>query len=257
MHSGFLPTGIPSGRAGRLKTKKEHQKPMKPKKTDFQHVEELSRELSRDKITRERFSLEIPHKDACNAIYAAWKAVVEKRGGTFDLSDQTREQIRQTAEWLTDPHGKPSLLLCGLCGNGKTSLALGLKWLIEYVIEKELGFTNRKEVDYSTAKGIAETRSMSSSTDPSLIRFSNAEMLIVDDLGEEPKEVMVFGMIHTPIIDLMTARYSSQRLTIFTSNLNTDEIKAKYGERVYDRLRESCDIVLFTNDSYRGRKQKQ
>ena len=230
---------------------------MKPKKIDFQHVEELSRELNRDKISTERFSLEIPEKDASNAVYAAWKAVVEMHGGRFDLSLEAREQISKVAKWLTDPHGRPMLMFCGLCGNGKTTLALGLKRLIEYVTEREFGYNKGKEVLLSTAKGIAEERTRSSAQEGSLTRFTKADMLIVDDLGEEPREVMVYGMLHTPLIDLINARYSSQRMTIITTNLQTDEIRAKYGERVYDRLRESCATVVFKNESYRGRELKK
>ena len=43
-------------------------------------------------------------------------------------------------------------------------------------------------------------------------------MIIIDDLGEEPKEVMVYGMIHTPIIDLLSERYANQLMTIVTTN---------------------------------------
>ena len=44
---------------------------------DFQNVEGLSLELKREKVSRERFSLEIPERDCANAIYAAMKASVE------------------------------------------------------------------------------------------------------------------------------------------------------------------------------------
>jgi DNA replication protein DnaC len=82
----------------------------------------------------------------------------------------------------------------------------------------------------------------------------NSEMIIIDDLGEEPKEVLKYGQPETPIIDLLNERYVHQRITVITSNLETDALRAKYGERVYDRLREMVTSVVFENDSYRGRK---
>ena len=70
---------------------------------------------------------------------------------------------------------------------------------------------------------------------------------------EEPRDVMVYGMVHTPLIDLISERYASRRFTIFTTNLDTDQIREKYGARIYDRLKECCTSIVFSNDSYRGR----
>ena len=48
---------------------------------NFQNVEALSQVLNRERVLRERFSLEIPERDCANAIYSAMMAVVEQRGG--------------------------------------------------------------------------------------------------------------------------------------------------------------------------------
>lgn len=39
------------------------------------------------------------------------------------------------------------------------------------------------------------------------IQLMQNEMLGIDDLGTEPQEVMDFGNIVTPVIDLLTKRY--------------------------------------------------
>lgn len=82
-------------------------------------------------------------------------------------------------------------------------------------------------------------------------KLFTSEMLGIDDLGEEPKEVMSYGMIHTPLIDLICERYNRQLPTVITTNLNTDQLSEKYGKRVGDRFREMVEIITFTNPSYR------
>jgi DNA replication protein DnaC len=69
-----------------------------------------------------------------------------------------------------------------------------------------------------------------------------AEDLIIDDLGSEPPEANVYGTKCSPIADIiehryiMFSRYGAK--THFSSNLNFDGIKQRYGERVYSRLNE-------------------
>jgi DNA replication protein DnaC len=177
------------------------------------------------------------------------KAVVEHRGCTFALDDDTKQHIIAAARWLIDSHTPPGLLLCGLCGNGKTSLAKAIAWLIGYITEHENGYSNRKYMRLHTAKAICHSFGTQDYEG-----ICNSEMIIIDDLGEEPKEVLKYGQPETPIIDLLNERYVHQRITVITSNLETDALRAKYGERVYDRLREMVTSVVFENDSYRGRK---
>jgi DNA replication protein DnaC len=76
-------------------------------------------------------------------------------------------------------------------------------------------------------------------------------VLAIDDLGEEAKEVMSYGNVITPLVDIIESRYDSRKMTFFTTNLDANGIKEKYGARVADRLKQMCNIVSFTNDSYR------
>lgn len=182
------------------------------------------------------------------------KAEVEHRGDVFNLDADTRDHILEAAKWLINPNGTPSLLLCGMYGNGKTTLAKAIARLIGFVSEHELGYGNRKEVKMFTAKDICRMCSASEKFEDQYDKYARLfkePMLIIDDLGEEPREVMVYGMIHTPTIDIISERYAAQKMTIITTNLNTDEIGAKYGARIYDRFREMVTSIVFENESYR------
>ena len=229
------------------------------KLTNFQNVEGLSRALNRERVLRVRFSLEIPEKDAANGIYAAMKAEVEYRGGTFTLDDDTRAHILAAARWLINPDATPGLMLCGLYGNGKTTLAKAISSLIGYLTERENGYSNRKTMRLITAKNICRLCAAGEKFKEQYDDYNslfNEPMLIIDDLGEEPREVLVYGMIHTPIIDIISERYAKQHMTIVTTNLETDDLKEKYGPRIYDRFQEMLTPIVFENESYRTKRRK-
>ena len=70
-------------------------------------------------------------------------------------------------------------------------------------------------------------------------------------MGTEPREVMEFGNVYTPLIDLISTRYEEQLYTIFTTNLTPAQLEEKYGKRIVDRLNEMVEKVVFENESYR------
>lgn len=183
-------------------------------------------------------------------------AEVEGRGGSLSFDADTKAHILSAARWLTDPGAKPSLVLCGLCGNGKTTLARAMATLISHVSIREYGYSKRMAMRIFTAKEIcrlcAAAERFRDSHDE-YGRLFTEPMIIIDDLGEEPREVIVYGMPQTPVIDLLSHRYAAQLTTVITTNLNTDEIQSKYGPRIYDRFREMAELVVFKNDSYRGK----
>ena len=77
------------------------------------------------------------------------------------------------------------------------------------------------------------------------------DMLAIDDLGTEPVEVMDYGNIITPIIDLLTKRYEAQLFTILTTNLDPKDIRKRYGDRIADRLNEMMAKIVYRNPTYR------
>ena len=72
----------------------------------------------------------------------------------------------------------------------------------------------------------------------------------INRLGTEPRDVMEFGNVYTPLIDLITTRYEEQLYTIFTT-LTPTQLEEKYGKRIVDRLNEMVEKVVFENESYR------
>lgn len=215
---------------------------------NFNDVEALTRQLSRQKIIPTRFSLAISESAASNAIYAAYKVEVAYRRHEVVLDADTRTHIQAAARWIIDSHGKSGLMLMGLCGNGKTTLMRAIVRLIEYLSEQVDGYSRRKRVLITSAKAITRI----CTTDHKQYEGLMTEpMLAIDDLGTEPSEVMYYGQPLTPLVDLLSERYDRQLLTLITTNLVKDQLMEHYGERIYDRFKESMQIIPFTNSSYR------
>lgn len=76
-------------------------------------------------------------------------------------------------------------------------------------------------------------------------------VLGIDDLGKEPAEIMDYGNILSPVIDLIEHRYDKQLFTVITTNLVGKEIRAKYGDRIADRFNEMLHVIVFRNSTYR------
>ena len=83
------------------------------------------------------------------------------------------------------------------------------------------------------------------------IKICQEPMLAIEDMGREPTEVVDYGNITSPIIDLLEYRYNNQLFTFITTNLNTKDIRTKYDARIADRFNEMMKVIPFTNESYR------
>ena len=198
-----------------------------------------------------RFRLSLTKEEAIDLMLVAVQNEVEFRQRQFVMSEELMEQVTKMASWLTGESSKFGIMLLGLCGNGKSTLVKAFdKLLTQLAIPLYRNCTieryNLKMVD---AKYVAN---LSKSNPKDYFCLSRSEMLAIDDLGTEPTEVMDYGNISYPLIDLLTQRYELQQFTIITTNLTGQAIREKYGDRIADRLNEMMEKVGFTNPSYRS-----
>lgn len=171
------------------------------------------------------------------------------------FDDDTKEHIKVAAEWLCDRNGKFGFMMTGLYGNGKTTLMNAMCNLINLLFDSSKS-SERKTVRIISAKEIAKMAIDKDKAD-SFQKLFSEDLLAIDEVGEEPAEIISYGMVYTPIRDLLEERYNRQKFTIITTNLVQNEkkqlfqIRDHYGERVVDRFREMMKIVPFRNSSYR------
>jgi len=88
--------------------------------------------------------------------------------------------------------------------------------------------------------------------DEAMTTLELARALVIDDLGVEYADQR--GSTAATLDALVNARYSRQLPTMITTNLPAVEFKARYGERVADRIRESGSFTEICGKSMRGRK---
>ena len=132
------------------------------------------------------------------------------------------------------------LLLSGPVGCGKTSLMKLLPYLAPHKTNYEI-IPTRNIVFNFNATGFEV-----------LEKYNDTKNYCFDDLGVEPtgchytKECNVMGEILLSRYDLFKTKNVK---THITTNLNAEELEARYGERVRSRLREMMNVIAYDSNS--------
>lgn len=206
----------------------------------------MTRCLIRQKITRKIFKLPITSEQAFSMLLASYKAEVLYRRREFVDSSDLRMHIRSIADFVTGDSTKFGFMLIGNCGNGKTTLLYAFQNLLNYLVRREV-----IDADYGLQIIDAREITMQAKDYKQVDKLKKEPMLAIEDMGRESTEVLDYGNVYNPVIDLLEYRYDQQLFTAFTSNLSVDELAKKYGTRITDRFREMFLKVVFTNQSYR------
>jgi hypothetical protein len=79
--------------------------------------------------------------------------------------------------------------------------------------------------------------------------FRRCRILVIDDLGleKDPRHTM-----QTYLDGLVNARYSGDGWLVITTNLPPPDFRRRYGERIYDRLRQRACWYEIAHESLRG-----
>lgn len=138
----------------------------------------------------------------------------------------------EVAEWLGDNKGR-GLFLYGNCGRGKSMLARN-------VIPAILFAYHNKVVT------VADVSDMNRDLDTLLQKH----IIALDDIGTESVSV-VYGNKRLAFAEVMDAAEKYGKLIIVTSNLRKEEIIARYGMRIFDRIISTTKRVEFKGLSLR------
>jgi DNA replication protein DnaC len=140
------------------------------------------------------------------------------------------------------------MILSGGVGCGKTVGAA--KWIYDYVTSKEVWKSKRLcNIDDETmgyefqflGNAVWVTSAKLARVDhydaSALAQYTQCNRLVIDDLGIEFMDGKGFYL--SLFNELIDERYASERATVMTTNCSADEFKARYKDRVVDRVRES------------------
>ena len=81
-------------------------------------------------------------------------------------------------------------------------------------------------------------------------RYTEAELLIIDDLGTE----VINQFTTSCLYDVINGRINAGRSTIINTNLSSKEIEAKYNDRIYSRIVGEYLPVMFVGNDIRKQK---
>ncbi|WP_407401101.1 DnaA ATPase domain-containing protein [Sodaliphilus sp.] len=204
------------------------------------------------------FRINLPVNHVYYYLTAHYMAMVRLRGMEYIDDANNRIVIFKLADALSSQTPKCGIMLCGTCGNGKTTLVYAIQSYINSLNSAHhftfLGNKFHVGLEVCDVKDVIIT----SRKNEEWREFCEKDMIAIDDLGKEPAEIMEYGNVKSPVVDLLEIRYQKRKFTIVTSNLAPAEIKLKYGERIADRFREMFAVIPFEFDSYRkmnGRRQ--
>ncbi|MDE7025264.1 MAG: hypothetical protein K2O88_05215, partial [Paramuribaculum sp.] len=153
-----------------------------------------------------RFNIPATERQVADLLMGAVMSQVRRRRMSFVDNESLRNQIRQMAEWLTTDDCKCCCMLCGMYGNGKSTLVKALQQLVNYLDIKDENDGQRWGFRILDAKEIAW---MCREDRKAWNELRHVKMLAIDDLGTEPVEVMDYGNRQNPVIDLLYKRYDS------------------------------------------------
>lgn len=211
------------------------------------NIDTLTENLLKGRVKKFRFRLPYTHAQVRDMVVASLKAEVKYRNRVFSENEFLNNQIEDVAKWLTSQN-KVGLLLCGVPGNGKTTMMIAIRSLINFLDIKD-DCNERLGVNLIDAREIAR---LNKDAYEQFRKVREKPMLAIDDMGIEPIEVLDYGNVLNPVIDLLSYRYNEQLFTIVTTNLSPKQIREKYGARIADRFNEMMEKIVFDNKSYRS-----
>ena len=96
-------------------------------------VEALKKSLLQRRPMKARFKLPMTEEQAYAYLLAAVKAEVAYRHRSFCSNEDVEKQLHDMADWLTSQSSRFGILLCGGCGNGKSTMLKALQHLLNYL----------------------------------------------------------------------------------------------------------------------------
>ncbi len=163
------------------------------------------------------------------------------RYSQLDIARFARNTCEQWADSAPDGPVR-DLLLTGKSGLGKTFL---LRAMAARLTERGLPVLMVSAYDF-----IRAARRDAFGEDQDLEELLQAPILMIDDLGSEP---LMQNISVEQLFRLVNERQNSRRSTVISTNLDLEEFRQRYTERVASRLTDvrSCRVVLLAGNDLR------
>lgn len=179
-------------------------------------------------VKREPSRLSFGNEEECRALFEKAFLYSDRSVSKFVFLPEYAKVV----EWMVDNKGK-GLLLMGHVGRGKTVISTG-------VIPSLFFYRFRKVVHPEAAEDMPIK----------LNEILKYPLLSIDDLGTEPI-ANDFGVKFESFSRLINDAEAKLKLTFISTNLTSEELYDRYGERSVDRINRLCKVIKFEGDSLR------
>lgn len=168
--------------------------------------------------------------------------------GYFPLNRKLFDALCRFGASMLDGGSNRGLFLRGDVGIGKTFglqlLAARFGW--QFYSAREVEGFFRTQPDYTAWVDYCRAADF----------FGTGRTLVIDDLGTENEDFMQYGQRANPLAELLEKRYDlsfhrDHVRTVVTSNLTDQQLKERYGFRVFDRMREMFAFATVRGESLR------
>lgn len=160
----------------------------------------------------------------------------------FTIDDHNRQPITTVAAWLAREGRQgmdlnKGLLLVGNVGSGKTLLMRAVRSAMQQAYGSQFGMRPCSEM----------VRAFTDGGYSDIEGWMTAPHVCFDDLGTE-SEAVHYGKRTNLMAEVIEVRYDRLQSgrkcwTHITTNLGTDQIRERYGERAFSRLRHMTNLV--------------
>ena len=179
-------------------------------------------EITPRRITEARFRFNLPPQEALDLLTAAYQYEVLLRQRKFILDANTENNLVKLAEYVTLPSPKFGIMCCGTCGNGKTTLLYAFRRVVNYLQERRhFTFLDDEYTRFKAGIQVFHAKEIVQIAKDykAFKEIQSRPMLAIDDLGTEPTEILDYGNMLSPVVDLIEHRYNRQLFTFITTNL--------------------------------------
>jgi DNA replication protein DnaC len=143
------------------------------------------------------------------------------------------EEYKHIADFFQKGTNGRSLALIGGCGTGKT-------FFLTKIMPVLLKLERNKHCTIIKATELADN----------LHGYMRQNYLVVDDIGTE-EDANNFGNKKHQFAEWVNSVEYRDCFSAISTNLNGEQIKQKYDQRTYDRIKGNFKVILFKNQSFR------
>lgn len=205
----------------------------------------------------------IPFETAMEALETMGKLIIP----AFVIDEQNRFAYENLIRWLIDdpaamcntPEGGitpadlgKGIYLQGGTGTGK-SMALDIcKSLCDFFGLKVKTEPNGTPISLAWRSWRADDICDAYSREGDMAPWKNEPLLCIQDMGSEPGETIYMGNRRRVLGSIIEARGDMyNRITLISSNIRITKVPEIYGQRVYSRLIQMCNIITLSGPDRR------